>query len=135
MYTNAPAIQAGFWIGGYRGSGTTASITDSTKEYATGLIQLNTTTGQYTSLDGPYEAVEEGSLSYVPVGDRGILVYIGGDVPSIKDGINATMSSVRLWESLYQNQTTNQCLRTHGAMSKCMTLLGGNGITSPRREL
>lgn len=96
MYTNAPAIQAGFWIGGYRASGTTASITDSTREYATGLIQLNTTTGQYTSLDGPYEAVEEGSLSYVPVGDRGILVYIGGDVPSIKDGINATMSSVSL---------------------------------------
>jgi len=94
VYTNAPDIQAGFWIGGYRASGTTASITDSTREYATGLIQLNTTTGQYTSLDGPYEAVEEGSLSYVPVGDMGILVYIGGDVPSIKNGINATMSSV-----------------------------------------
>ncbi|OQE00228.1 hypothetical protein PENVUL_c056G09184 [Penicillium vulpinum] len=93
VYTNAPAIQAGFWIGGYRASGTTSSITDSTKEYATGMIQLNTTTGQYTSLDGPYEAVEEGSLSYVPVGDRGILVYIGGDVPSIKDEINATMNS------------------------------------------
>ncbi|KAJ6132649.1 hypothetical protein N7471_007864 [Penicillium samsonianum] len=93
VYTNAPAIQAGFWIGGYRDSGTTPSITDSTKEYGTGLIQLNTTTGQYTSLDGPYEAVQEGSLSYVPVGDGGILVYIGGDVPSIKDGINATMSS------------------------------------------
>lgn len=94
MYTNAPAIQAGFWKGGYRASGTTASITDSTKEYGTGLIQLHTTTGQYPSLDGPYEAVLEGSLSYVPVGDGGILVYIGGDVPSIKDGINATMSSV-----------------------------------------
>ncbi|KAJ5357420.1 hypothetical protein N7541_004578 [Penicillium brevicompactum] len=93
VYTNAPAIQAGYWIGGYQGSGTTVSITDSTKDYATGLIQLNTTTGMYTSLDGPYEAVEEGSLSYVPVGDMGILVYIGGDVPSIKDGINATMSS------------------------------------------
>ncbi|CAI7635574.1 uncharacterized protein N7487_002539 [Penicillium crustosum] len=93
VYTNAPAIQAGFWIGGYRASGTTASITDSTRDYATGMIQLNTTTGQYTALDGPYEAVEEGSLSYVPVGDKGILVYIGGDVPSIKDGINATMSA------------------------------------------
>ncbi|QQK47050.1 Kelch-type beta propeller [Penicillium digitatum] len=57
------------------------------------MIQLNTTAGQYTSLDGPYKAVEEGSLSFVPVGDRGILVYIGGDVPSIQDGINATMSS------------------------------------------
>lgn len=96
MYTNAPAIQAGFWIGGYRASGTTASITDSTRDYAAGMIQLNTTTGQYTALDGPYEAVEEGSLSYVPVGDKGILVYIGGDVPSIKDGINATMSAVRV---------------------------------------
>ncbi|CAG7959708.1 unnamed protein product [Penicillium olsonii] len=93
VYTNAPRIQAGYWIGGYRASGTTAAITDSTREYATGLIQLNTTTGIYTSLDGPYEAVEEGSLSYVPVGDMGILVYIGGDVPSIKDGINATMTS------------------------------------------
>ncbi|CAG8021748.1 unnamed protein product [Penicillium salamii] len=93
VYTNAPQIQAGYWIGGYRASGTTTTITDSTREYATGLIQLNTTTGIYTSLDGPYEAVEEGSLSYVPVGDMGILVYIGGDVPSIKDGINATMTS------------------------------------------
>lgn len=99
VYTNAPAIQAGYWIGGYQGSGTTASITDSTKDYATGLIQLNTTTGMYTSLDGPYEAVEEGSLSYVPIGDMGILVYIGGDVPSIKDGINATMSSVSFEDS------------------------------------
>lgn len=33
----------------------------------------------------------------MPVGDRGILVYIGGDLPSIKDGINATMSSVSFW--------------------------------------
>lgn len=96
VYTNAPAIHAGYWIGGYRASGTTASITDATKEYAKGLIQLNTTTGDYTSLDGPYNAVEEGSLSYVPVGDKGILVYIGGDVPSIADGINATMSSVSM---------------------------------------
>ena len=103
MYTNAPAIQAGFWVGGYRASGTTASITDSTRDYATGMIQLNTTTGQYTALDGPYEAVEEGSLSYVPVGDKGILVYIGGDVPSIKDGINATMSAVSVG---------NPCMKT-----------------------
>lgn len=29
----------------------------------------------------------------MPVGDKGI-VYIGGDVPSIKDGINVTMSAV-----------------------------------------
>ncbi|KAJ9488880.1 hypothetical protein VN97_g4406 [Penicillium thymicola] len=93
VYTNAPAIQAGFWVGGYRASGTAASITDSPRDYVTGMIQLNTTTGQYTALDGPYETVEEGSLSYVPIGDKEILVYIGGDVPSIEDGINATMSA------------------------------------------
>lgn len=92
--TNAPDIQAAFWIGGYRGSGTTSTITDSTEDYVGGMVQLNTTTGQYTSLTGPYDAVQEGSLSYIPVGDMGILVYMGGEVPSIADGINATLTSV-----------------------------------------
>lgn len=67
------------------------------------MIQLNTTTGQYTSLNSPYNAVQEGSLSYVPVGDMGILVYIGGEVPSIQDGVNATLTSVSFetrWPSI-----------------------------------
>ncbi|KAJ5916588.1 hypothetical protein N7504_000603 [Penicillium tannophilum] len=91
--TNAPEIQAAFWVGGYRGSGTTSTITDSTNDYVGGMIQLNTTTGQYTSLAGPYDAVQEGSLSYIPVGDMGILVYLGGEVPSVADGVNATLKS------------------------------------------
>jgi hypothetical protein len=99
VYTNAPAIQAGFWVGGYQGSGTTASITDSTKKYASEMIQLNTTTGRYTSMNAPYNAVEEGSLSYLPVGDNGILVYIGGDVPSVKNGVNATMTAMSIRRS------------------------------------
>lgn len=94
MDTNAPDIQAAFWVGGYRGSGTTSTITDSTNDYVGGMVQLNTTTGQYTSLAGPYDAVQEGSLSYIPVGDMGILVYLGGEVPSVADGVNATLTSV-----------------------------------------
>ncbi|KAJ5648013.1 hypothetical protein N7490_004385 [Penicillium lividum] len=90
--TNAPDIQAAFWIGGYRSSSTTTTITDSTEEYTQKMIQLNTTTGQYKSLSGPYDAVQEGSLSYIPVGDMGILVYIGGEVPSIQNGVNATLT-------------------------------------------
>lgn len=94
MDTNATGIQTSFWIGGYRSSSTTLTITDSTEEYARGVIQLKTTTGQYTSLDEPYDDVQAGSLSYEPIGDMGILVYIGDEVPSIQDGVNATLTSV-----------------------------------------
>ncbi|KAJ5937351.1 hypothetical protein N7454_004651 [Penicillium verhagenii] len=90
--TNAPAIQAAYWVGGYQASDTTTTITDSTMNYASGMIQLNTTTGIYTSLAAPFTPVQDGSLSYIPVGDMGILVYIGGEVPSIQNGINATLT-------------------------------------------
>lgn len=105
--TNAPNIQAAFWIGGYQGSGTTSAITDSTKNYVGGMVQLNTTTGQYKSLSGPYDAVQEGSLSYIPVGDMGILVYMGGEIPSIQDGINATLASVSFKTRLFRNCHAN----------------------------
>lgn len=94
--TNAPDIQAAYWVGGYQDSDTTVTITDSTEVFSTEMIQLNTTTGEYTSLDPPFPAVQEGSLSYLPVGELGILVYIGGEVPSIPDGVNVTLTSVSL---------------------------------------
>ncbi|KAJ5266977.1 Kelch-type beta propeller [Penicillium angulare] len=89
--TNAPQIQAAYWVGGYQDSDTTVTITDSTVNYAKGMIQLNTTTGIYTSLEAPFTPVQDGSLSYIPVGEMGILVYVGGEIPSIQDGINATL--------------------------------------------
>lgn len=119
MNTNAPGIQAAFWIGGYRSSSTTLTITDSVVDYAQGTIQLNTTTGQYTSLDAPYDAVQEGSLSYVPIGDMGILIYIGGEVPSIQDGVNATLTSVSLETCL---STIKMLIHSPEFMELCTSL-------------
>ena len=45
-------------------------------------------------LDSPYTAVEQGALVFLPFGDEGILVFMGGEVPSIAKGANATLSSV-----------------------------------------
>ena len=94
--TNAPEIQADYWVGGYQAYDTTISITDDTqKDYATGMIQLNTTTGVYTGLDAPFTPVQDGSLSYLPeVGEMGVLVFVGGEVPSIQNGDNATLTPV-----------------------------------------
>lgn len=70
------------------------------------MIQLNTSTGEYSPLTPPFPAVQEGSLSYLPVGDMGILVYIGGDVPSTPDGISPTMTPVSL---VYEQLTVLTC--------------------------
>lgn len=34
---------------------------------------------------------------YLPFGNQGILVYMGGEVPSIAKGANATLGSVSLF--------------------------------------
>ncbi|KAF4769582.1 hypothetical protein HAV15_011346 [Penicillium sp. str.  len=107
VYTNAPAIQAGFWIGGYR-----ASVHSSR-----------------WALDGPYEAVEEGSLSYVPVGDKGI-VYIGGDVPSIKDGINVTMSASTMGTVASRTQFCASVQHDESSSSYQIYVLGGADLKS-----
>ncbi|KAF9894833.1 hypothetical protein FE257_004454 [Aspergillus nanangensis] len=91
-YTNAPDIQAAYWLGGYQSSDTTLSITDKTVDYAAGMIQFNTTTGVFTQLDAPFTPVQQGALVYIPVGEQGILVYVGGEVPSVQEGINATLT-------------------------------------------
>ncbi|KAE8422773.1 hypothetical protein BDV36DRAFT_309790 [Aspergillus pseudocaelatus] len=91
-YANAPEVQAAYWVGGFQNSDTTPAITDSTVNYATGMIQFNTTTGTLTQLDAPFTPVQQGALVYLPVGGKGILVFVGGEVPSIKDGINASLT-------------------------------------------
>lgn len=59
------------------------------------MIQLNTTTGVYTGLEAPFTPVQDGSLSYLPdVGEMGMLVFMGGEVPSIQNGENATFTPV-----------------------------------------
>lgn len=91
-YVDAPQIQAAYWVGGYQDSDTTPAITDKTVDYATGMIQFNTTTGTFTQLDAPFTPVQQGALVYLPVGEKGILVFVGGEVPSIQKGINATLT-------------------------------------------
>ena len=93
-YTDAPDVQAAFWLGGYQSSDTSPLYDDDTKSYSDKMYQLNTTTGQFTMLDSPYTAVEQGALVFLPFGDEGILVFMGGEVPSIAKGANATLSSV-----------------------------------------
>jgi hypothetical protein len=131
---NAPKIQAAYWVGGYQASDTTVSITDSTKNYASGMIQLNTTTGEYVALSAPFTPVQEGALAYIPVGEMGILLYVGGEVPSIQNGINATLTPVctqQASQQIVRNLTIAS--RMHGTMSKYTISPGANGITSPPR--
>lgn len=66
------------------------------------MIQLNTTTGEYAALPAPFTPVQEGALTYIPVGEMGILVYVGGEVPSIQNGINATLTPVCTRQSSQQ---------------------------------
>lgn len=99
-YTDAPDIQAAFWLGGYQSSDTSPLYDDDTKSYSDKMYQLNTTTGQFTMLDPPYTAVEQGALVFLPFGDEGSLVFMGGEVPSIAKGANATLSSVSLFSSV-----------------------------------
>ena len=68
------------------------------------MIQFNRTTGTLTQLDAPFTPVQQGTLLYLPVGEKGVLVFVGGEVPSIKDGISATLTpvSVRIG-SIFQN--------------------------------
>ncbi|KAE8141236.1 hypothetical protein BDV38DRAFT_268517 [Aspergillus pseudotamarii] len=91
-YANAPEVQAVYWVSGFQNSDITPAITDNTVSYATGMIQCNTTTGTLTQLDAPFTPVQQGTLLYLPVGEKGVLVFVGGEVPSIKDGINATLT-------------------------------------------
>ncbi|KAE8313114.1 hypothetical protein BDV41DRAFT_564630 [Aspergillus transmontanensis] len=91
-YVDAPQIQAAYWVGGFQNRDTTPAITDSTVDYATGMIQFNTTTGTFTQLDAPFTPVQQGALVYLPIGEKGVLVFVGGEVPSIQNGINATLT-------------------------------------------
>lgn len=94
-YTEARAIQAAYWVGGFQDKSTTLSITDKTEAiYAKGMIQFNTTTQQFTALEAPFAPVQEGALLYLPVGEMGILVFIGGDTPSVQDGSDIELTAV-----------------------------------------
>lgn len=92
---NVPELQAAYWLGGYQSRDTTPSITDDTRAYATGMIQFNTTTEVYTLLDAPFTPVQQGALVYLPTLHQGVLLYFGGEVPSVQDGIDAQLSPVR----------------------------------------
>ncbi|KAL2833737.1 hypothetical protein BDW59DRAFT_138116 [Aspergillus cavernicola] len=91
-YVDVPEIQSAYWLGGYQDSDTSPSITDDTKNYATGMIQFNTTSEEFTQLRAPFTPVEEGALVYIPIGELGILVFFGGEVPSIQNGIDAELT-------------------------------------------
>lgn len=94
-YTEARNIQAAYWVGGFQDSSTTLAITNNTQQtYATGMIQLNTTTQIFTPLDAPFTPVQEGALLYLPVGEMGILLFLGGDTPSVQASTNVKLSSV-----------------------------------------
>ncbi|KAL4904766.1 hypothetical protein BDW74DRAFT_168005 [Aspergillus multicolor] len=90
-YVNVPELQASYWLGGYQSSETTSSIFDATKRYASGMVQFNTTTGEFKLLEAPFTSVQEGALVYIPAGEQGVLICIGGEVPSVQDGINAQL--------------------------------------------
>ncbi|KAK2743719.1 hypothetical protein FQN55_007122 [Onygenales sp. PD_40] len=92
VYVNVPSIQSGYWIGGYQSSDTTLDITDKTKRYSSTMLHFNTTTGEIEQLHAPFSPVEQGALVHIPVGELGILVYFGGEVPSVADGIDATLT-------------------------------------------
>lgn len=87
-------IQAAYWVGGFQNSDTTPTITDSTVDYATGIIEFNKTTGTLKQFDALFTAVQQGALVYPPLGEKGVLVVVGGEVPFIKDGINAILTPV-----------------------------------------
>jgi hypothetical protein len=52
-------------------------------------------TGEFRQVAAPFTPVQNGALVYVPVGE-GVLVYMGGETPSVADGVNATMAPVSL---------------------------------------
>ncbi|KAL4814748.1 hypothetical protein BDW67DRAFT_165117 [Aspergillus spinulosporus] len=106
-YVNVPELQAAYWLGGYQSRDTTPSITDDTKTYATGMIQFNTTTEVYTLLDAPFMPVQQGALVYLPTLYRGVLLYFGGEVPSVQDGIDAQLSP-NSWDYVYVYDIANQ---------------------------
>jgi hypothetical protein len=88
-----PHLQSSFWAGGYQDRDTTPAITDQRRVYADGMITFNTSTGEFRQVAAPFTPVQNGALVYVPVGE-GVLVYMGGETPSVADGVNATMAPV-----------------------------------------
>ncbi|KAL4739023.1 hypothetical protein BDV11DRAFT_215509 [Aspergillus similis] len=91
-YADAPEIQAAYWIGGYQDSNTTTSITDGTKKYASGMIQFNKTTEEFVVFDAPFTPVQDGTLVFLPVNRMGALLFFGGEVPSVQEGIDAELT-------------------------------------------
>lgn len=125
-YVNVPELQAAYYLGGYQTKQTTSSITDGTKSYATGMIQYNTTTMEYTMLEAPFTPVQQGALVYLPARDKGALVFLGGEVPASKDSIDAEITPVRL-PSLRCNLQPNKP-RTRGITSRSTILKRVCGI-------
>lgn len=86
-YTDAPEIQAGFWIGGLRNNITTEAIIDDANIYPRGLLIFNTTTMEMRNMtDLPFGPTQHGALEYLPSDlNMGTLVYLGGERPKNTD--------------------------------------------------
>lgn len=132
-YVNVPELQAAYWLGGYQTKQTTSSITDGTKSYATGMIQYNTTTMEYTLLEAPFTPVQQGALVYLPARDKGALVFLGGEVPARKDGVDTEITPVRLPNLRCSLQTNRP--RTHGTTSRSTILKRACGINKLPRAM
>lgn len=126
-YINVPELQAAYYLGGYETKQTTSSITDDTKSYATGMIQYNTTTMEYTLLEAPFTPVQQGALVYLPSRDKGALVFLGGEVPASKSSVDPEITTVRL-SGLRCSLRANKP-RTRGITSRSTILKRACGIT------
>ncbi|OXV06242.1 hypothetical protein Egran_05990 [Elaphomyces granulatus] len=95
---NVRTMQSAFWVGGYQSSETTTEITGPGNKYVEGMIQFNTTTGNFTQLDAPFTPVQNGALVHIPVGDSGVLVYFGGETPVSADAVQNTLRIPNSWD-------------------------------------
>ncbi|KAE8359319.1 hypothetical protein BDV27DRAFT_162759 [Aspergillus caelatus] len=58
-----------------------------------GFALENGAAGELKQLDSPFKAVRINALVYLPVEEVGILMFIGGEVPSVVSESNATYTS------------------------------------------
>lgn len=79
-------MQAGYWVGGFHSTGVSTAANQQTQEYASGMLVFNTTTQEASQVDAPIAPVQNGALIYLPYGDRGVLLFLGGEKPASANG-------------------------------------------------
>lgn len=122
-HADAPEIQGGFWVGGYRNNLTSENIFEDHNIYAKGLLIFNSTTLQTRNLtDVPFGDTQYGALHYLPSTiNTGALVYLGGEQPrngdtpqSASDYTYDVTTLDKVWvfdvanEVWYQQETTGE---------------------------